>query len=151
MLRAPYRKQTSRSTRVPRGEFEAYVRRAVRDLPREFRDRLENVEFVVESRPSPTLLRMRGAPAGGTLLGLYAGGTPFHKYGLPGRIVIFVRPPVRGMSERHESHAAPYPHAGTVGVPGGAGKVTGALARVPQAVGVHATGALRGNRIPRGH
>jgi predicted Zn-dependent protease with MMP-like domain len=68
------------------------VEDAVDSLPTEFRDRLENVEFVVEETP-----RGDEVPGGGLLLGLYQGVPLPHRgdggFGnLPDRIVIFRRP-----------------------------------------------------------
>ena len=50
------------------------VSRVVDRLPRRFRDQLRNVEFVVEERPSPALLRAEGLdPRRDTLYGIYQG------------------------------------------------------------------------------
>ena len=71
--------------------FMELVEDAVETLPAEFRDRLENVEFLVEETPRGDEL------ADGLLLGLYQ-GTPLPARGdgwfgsLPDRIVIFRRP-----------------------------------------------------------
>ncbi|HYT26878.1 MAG TPA: metallopeptidase family protein [Actinomycetota bacterium] len=68
------------------------VESAVASLPKEFRDRLANVEFVVEET-----FRGDEVPGGGLLLGLYQ-GVPLPERGagysgvLPDRIVIFRRP-----------------------------------------------------------
>jgi predicted Zn-dependent protease with MMP-like domain len=72
--------------------FMELVEAAVDSLPARFRDRLENVEFVVEETPTGDEV-----PGGGLLLGLYQ-GTPLPARGdgwygsLPDRIVIFRRP-----------------------------------------------------------
>ncbi len=83
--------------RVSRLRFEALVRRAVRGLPPEFRDRLDNVDIVVERRPSARRLRQGGTPPGYTLLGLYVGVPQTRRgsgysYALPDRIIIFQEP-----------------------------------------------------------
>jgi predicted Zn-dependent protease with MMP-like domain len=72
--------------------FMRLVEAAVASLPGEFRERLENVEFVVEETP-----RGDEVPGGGLLLGLYQGvPLPARSGGyhavLPDRIVLFRRP-----------------------------------------------------------
>jgi predicted Zn-dependent protease with MMP-like domain len=82
---------------MTRRHFEAIVRQALREIPREFRNRLENVEIVVEDDPSPELLAELGSEEGETLFGLYQ-GTPLterswtHGNTLPDRIVLFRNP-----------------------------------------------------------
>jgi predicted Zn-dependent protease with MMP-like domain len=82
---------------VSRPQFERLVRRAVLGLPEMFLDRLENVDIVVERRPSDRRLRRAGVPPGHTLLGLYQGVPQTHRglgytYALPDRIFIFQEP-----------------------------------------------------------
>ncbi|HVD15784.1 MAG TPA: metallopeptidase family protein [Actinomycetota bacterium] len=72
--------------------FMRLVEAAVGSIPAEFRDQLENVEFVVEET-----FRGDEVPGGGLLLGLYQGvPLPERSAGysavLPDRIVIFRRP-----------------------------------------------------------
>ncbi len=82
---------------VSRPRFESLVRRAVRGLPDEFRERLDNLDVVVERRPSSRRLHQGGAGRGYTLLGLYL-GVPHtrrgsgYTYALPDRIIIFQEP-----------------------------------------------------------
>ena len=82
---------------MTRASFDAIVRQALREIPREFRGRLQNVEIVVEDEPSSELLAELGYEKGETLFGLYQ-GTPLterswaHGNTLPDRIVIFRRP-----------------------------------------------------------
>ena len=74
------------------------VTRIIDRLPRRFREQLRNVEFVVEERPSPALLRAEGLdPRRDTLYGIYQGiplpersalDPPF----LPDKITIFAEP-----------------------------------------------------------
>jgi predicted Zn-dependent protease with MMP-like domain len=72
--------------------FMKLVEAAVSSLPERFRERLENVEFVVDETP-----RGDEVPGAGLLLGLYQ-GTPLPARGdgwygsLPDRIMIFRRP-----------------------------------------------------------
>ncbi len=76
--------------------FETLVRNALRDLPRKFRDKIDNLTVEVEDRPSRQLLADMGITRG-TLFGLYQ-GVPLTErewnYGnmLPDRIVIYQEP-----------------------------------------------------------
>jgi predicted Zn-dependent protease with MMP-like domain len=77
--------------------FEKLVDEAVEILPAEFAERLDNVDVVVEARPSRRLLRKMGLAGRATLLGLYEGVPQTrrdHAYGavLPDRIVIYREP-----------------------------------------------------------
>jgi predicted Zn-dependent protease with MMP-like domain len=58
---------------MDREAFESLVDEAVDSLPRPLLQRIQNVEIVVEARPSWDDLRAGGIPPGGTLLGLYHG------------------------------------------------------------------------------
>ena len=73
-----------------RARFARLVSRALDGLPREFRDRMRNVEVVIEDAPSEEQLREYG-----DLLGLYE-GVPLtdrrDEPWLPDRIAIFRRP-----------------------------------------------------------
>jgi predicted Zn-dependent protease with MMP-like domain len=85
--------------------FEKLVDEAVGSLPTEFADRLDNVDVVVEARPSRPLLRKMGLAGRGTLLGLYEGVPQIrrdHAYGavLPDRIVIYREPVLAEAAER---------------------------------------------------
>jgi predicted Zn-dependent protease with MMP-like domain len=82
---------------VPRTRFESLVRRAVRGLPDEFLEQLDNLDIVVERRPSPRRLQRSGVGRGQTLLGLYLGVPRTRRglgytYALPDRIIIFQEP-----------------------------------------------------------
>ncbi len=78
-------------------KFESLVAGAVELLPEEFKDRLENVDIVVEDLPSRWHLRKSRLGQGYTLLGLYE-GVPLTErttnYGLvaPDKITIFQKP-----------------------------------------------------------
>ncbi len=82
--------------KVEREKFEEMVRNAVEELPRQFRNNLDNVAFVVEPRPTPEQLRENNIPPGGTLLGLYEGvpQTKRDRYSMvtPDQITIFQEP-----------------------------------------------------------
>lgn len=74
------------------------VVRIVDKLPRRFREQLRNVEFVVEERPSPDLLRAEGLdPRHDSLYGIYQ-GVPLPERSsldpplLPDKITIFAAP-----------------------------------------------------------
>ena len=81
---------------MDRESFERLVAQAVDDLPEWFLERLENVDIVVEDRPSPEQMLDMGLEAGDSLLGLYEGvprtARGWH-YGLvpPDKITIFQR------------------------------------------------------------
>jgi predicted Zn-dependent protease with MMP-like domain len=82
---------------MERKRFEALVARAVDDLPPEFRNKLENVDVVVEDWPTRTQLRQVRLRHPGQLLGLYQGVPQSRRgraYGmvLPDKISIFQKP-----------------------------------------------------------
>ena len=79
-------------------EIKKEVGRVIDRLPRSFRERLLNVEFVVEERPSIELLRTEGLdPHHDTLYGIYQ-GIPLPDRSsldpplLPDKITIFAEP-----------------------------------------------------------
>ena len=81
---------------MDRESFERLVARAVDDLPEEFLTRLENIDIVVEDRPTPDQLLHLGLEQAETLLGLYEGVPQTERgwhYGLvpPDKITIFQR------------------------------------------------------------
>jgi predicted Zn-dependent protease with MMP-like domain len=79
---------------MERAKFEELVAKAVENLPEEFRQRLENLDVIVEEYPSASLIRKVRLKKGYTLLGLYE-GTPLTErnsgYGLvpPDKITLF--------------------------------------------------------------
>ncbi len=80
-----------------RARFEMLVARVVEDLPEEFHSRLQNIDIVVEDRPSRSQLKRTGLGHGETLLGLYEGVPQTergHYYGMvpPDKITIFQKP-----------------------------------------------------------
>ncbi len=82
---------------MERERFEELVAAAVEDLPDEFRDRLENIDVVVEDEPSAEQLRTSGLKRGETLLGLYEGvplthRSPYYGMALPDKITLFRKP-----------------------------------------------------------
>lgn len=83
-----------------RDRFRRLTERALRSLPRQLHEHLDNVEVVVRREPSPDDLAVAGLEDGEEIFGLYV-GTPrtersdYHLT-LPDRIVIF-----QGPLERH--------------------------------------------------
>jgi predicted Zn-dependent protease with MMP-like domain len=82
---------------MERERFEELVRRAVENLPEEFLERLDNVDILVEDRPTATQMRKSQVPRGNILLGLYEGVPRTRRssgYGmvLPDKITIFQKP-----------------------------------------------------------
>jgi predicted Zn-dependent protease with MMP-like domain len=79
-------------------EIKKEVGRVIDRLPRSFRERLLNVEFVVEERPSIELLRAEGLdPRHDTLYGIYQGIPLTDRSSLdppllPDKITIFAEP-----------------------------------------------------------
>jgi predicted Zn-dependent protease with MMP-like domain len=87
-----------------RARFARLVRNALAELPAEFRERIRNLEIVIEDEPSSDQVR-----DGGTLLGLYE-GVPLTARGyqepyLPDRICIF-RGPIERMTASPRRQAA---------------------------------------------
>jgi len=82
---------------VSQGAFERIVVQAVDRLPEEFRQKLDNVEVVVEDWPDAETLRLAGVRHRAALLGFYHGipqTKRSHNYGLilPDKISIYQRP-----------------------------------------------------------
>jgi len=82
---------------VDRKEFDALVGQALASLPREFREKMENVAIMVEDWPTRRQLRVAGLRRREELLGLYQ-GVPRTERGvgynlaLPDRITLFQGP-----------------------------------------------------------
>lgn len=53
--------------------FEQFVRKAVEGIPEQLKEALDNIDIVIEDRPSPGLLREMGMEPGEPLFGLYEG------------------------------------------------------------------------------
>jgi predicted Zn-dependent protease with MMP-like domain len=81
---------------MERRAFERLVAEEVARIPEQFRKKLENIVFVVESEPSIGVLREHDIAEGETLLGLFDGVTLGERgsgpWELPGRIIIFQGP-----------------------------------------------------------
>jgi predicted Zn-dependent protease with MMP-like domain len=85
--------------RPPQGgkTFEELVVEALDSLPPDIQEKLENVEVVIELRPSPAQLRRLGLGPSQTLFGLYEGiplteRTSHYGMVLPDKITIFREP-----------------------------------------------------------
>jgi predicted Zn-dependent protease with MMP-like domain len=82
---------------VDREAFADLVAQALHDLPADFRERLANVDVVVEDASTPDDRARARTPAGSTLLAVYR-GIPLTRRGahynmaLPDTIVVFQRP-----------------------------------------------------------
>jgi predicted Zn-dependent protease with MMP-like domain len=80
-----------------REKFEWLVTQAVDSLPKEFRSRMENIDIVVQDKPTPEQLTEVGMKRSESLLGLYE-GVPLtkrgHSYGMvvPDKITLFQKP-----------------------------------------------------------
>lgn len=82
---------------MTRRQFEALVERALRRLPRAFKDKLANIAVVVEDWADDATLADMGIEPPDTLYGLYRGVDLTHRdssYGnvLPDTITIYQRP-----------------------------------------------------------
>ncbi len=80
-----------------REKFYNLVVKALEELPPEFKEKLENVDVVVEDWPSPAQLGRNNVRSRFSLLGLYEGVPHLHRgagYGmvLPDKITIFRKP-----------------------------------------------------------
>jgi predicted Zn-dependent protease with MMP-like domain len=78
-------------------QFEQLVARAIENMPEEIRERLENIDIIVEDEPSREQLRRSGLSRKETLLGLYEGvpltnRTHGYSYVMPDKITIFQKP-----------------------------------------------------------
>lgn len=81
---------------LTRGEFEKLVAGVLDSLPDSFARKLDNVNVVVETWPTPEELHAAGTGAGMTLFGLYR-GVPQTQRGnytavIPDKIIIFSGP-----------------------------------------------------------
>jgi len=81
---------------MDRKMFEELINESIRELPEEFRNKLENIAIIVEDYPSPELMEQMELSPDDTLFGLYQ-GVPLTERGFfeaplyPDRILIFQR------------------------------------------------------------
>ena len=79
---------------MTRNEFEALVKDALEELPKEFKDKLQNVDVVIEEELDMDTVKTLGLGAKGRFLGLYQ-GVPLkdrtHYYGIvmPDKITLY--------------------------------------------------------------
>ena len=87
------RRKTLYTLGMTRTQFERLVREALSQIPDEIRDRLDNVDLVVENMPSREQLAGSGLEDTNVLLGLYEGIPLTERYGynmvLPDKITLF--------------------------------------------------------------
>ena len=81
---------------IPRGQFEILVRKLIEELPVVVRDKMKNIDVVLEDWPSPEQLIGTGIDQREQLLGLYEGIPVPERYGydmvLPDKISLFQKP-----------------------------------------------------------
>jgi len=79
---------------MTRGEFETMVKDVLEELPKEFKDKLQNVDVVIEEEIDMDMIKKLGLGAKGRLLGLYQ-GVPLkdrtHYYGMvmPDKVTLY--------------------------------------------------------------
>jgi predicted Zn-dependent protease with MMP-like domain len=79
---------------MDRTQFESLLMQALEELPQAFKDKLENIDIVIEEQPDMHTVRTLGVGARGHLLGLYR-GVPLknrtHYYGMvmPDKITLY--------------------------------------------------------------
>ena len=95
---------------LSRKEFDRIVTQAIRRIPKEIRDHLDNILISVQKRPSPELLEEMGIPADETLLGVFR-GTPLAERSVmapplfPDTIFIFQEPLLEACASVEELEA----------------------------------------------
>lgn len=80
--------------------FRKHVARAIDEIPTEFREKMENVEVLVEDFPDPETIHSLGLDSQWDLLGLYVGvpltqQSVFSVNVMPERIYLYRRPILR--------------------------------------------------------
>lgn len=83
--------------RMDRTQFRQFVEEAVDSLPDTFMEQIDNLEIVIERRPSREELIAGGVAPGSTLLGLYHGipltaRGEYYNLALPDKISIYQEP-----------------------------------------------------------
>ena len=79
---------------MTRREFETIVEDVLRELPKEFKDKLQNIDIIIEEELDMEAVKRLGLGAKGRLLGLYQ-GVPLkdrtHYYGMvmPDKITLY--------------------------------------------------------------
>lgn len=75
-------------------EFEALARKALEEFPKEFKDKLQNVDVVIEEEPDMDTIKTLSLGAKGRLLGLYQGvplkdRTHYYAVVMPDKITLY--------------------------------------------------------------
>jgi len=87
-------------------QFEKLVEDVVDSLPEEFRDRLQNIAFIVERKPPAEILRKMGLNNPDALLGLYHGVPYPHRgpfYGnQPPDVISIYKEPIENICRSEE-------------------------------------------------
>ncbi len=83
--------------KLRRKDFDKAVQRAIRRIPHEIRQHLDNVLISVQESPSPEILEAMGLPPDEPLLGLYQGASLLERSAVypplyPDTIFIFQKP-----------------------------------------------------------
>ena len=102
------RKRAGRPPRLSMAEFEKLVEEAIETLPKEFKDRLENVVIAVEEEPAEDDYDLTETPDDEELLGIYRGPKRTEMLlsdlpGLPPEIAVFRGPILRCTSNNREA------------------------------------------------
>src|SRR5439155_17692740 len=97
----------ARSGVMTRRQFEALLDRALRRLPRTFKDKLANIAVVVEAWPDDATLAELGIEPPDTLYGLYRGVDLTHRDSscgnvLPAPVTIYPRPTEEDCDDEEE-------------------------------------------------
>lgn len=92
---------------VSREDFDVLVERAVSELPKKIREKLEEMPIVVQDLPGPEMLAAEDPPLTPDLLGLFVGRHIFARSsaespGAPGAIFLFRRNLLRACADREE-------------------------------------------------
>jgi len=79
---------------MTRREFETIVEGVLEELPKKFKDKLQNIDIVIEEGPDMEAVKRLGLGANGRLLGLYQGVSlkdRTHYYGMvmPDKITLY--------------------------------------------------------------
>ena len=90
---------------MTRKEFETLVRNALKKLPKKFKNKLQNIDFVIEEELTVDMAKKLGVGAKGHLLGLYQGvplkdRTQYYGMVLPDKVTLYKQNIERECEER---------------------------------------------------
>jgi len=102
------RRRAGRPPRLSMAEFEKLVEEAIETLPKEFKERLENVVIAVEEEPAEDDYVLTDTPDDEELLGIYRGPKRTEMLlsdlpGLPPEIAVFRGPILRCTANNREA------------------------------------------------